>query len=209
MDIPAWERYVCKPTTAYRRHVLEPYVVPYVNDRVAKIEAHPIVKDHLLPAYQNIETRTRKQRQSAARTLNGLNDRFVRPNIPLVMSISESARTHFEAAGTAIWTHGAALAKDMGKFVHPYLEHPNVVKARKAAHDVYNHPVLVQARRQATTAYHHSLPYWAQAGSYGSQKGVEGLQWLQSTGVPRAAEYGVKVLDLTESGLRGLISYVA
>lgn len=48
--VPAWERLVCQPTNAYRTHVLEPYVVPHVRRRIARVRANPIVRGYVEPA---------------------------------------------------------------------------------------------------------------------------------------------------------------
>ncbi|KAJ9097054.1 hypothetical protein QFC20_006296 [Naganishia adeliensis] len=57
--VPAWESIVCKPTNVYRTTVLEPYVVPHVQRRIAKIRGNPIVREYIEPAVVEVQRNDR------------------------------------------------------------------------------------------------------------------------------------------------------
>jgi hypothetical protein len=204
-SIPAWERHVCEPTTAYRRHILEPYVIPHLQNRIHKIRANPIVKDHVEPAYHNIEFRTRQQRRSIQLKSQRLHSRFIKPYVPHVHRAVTQLTQQAQRITLQLWQRLLDLVAQFQKVASPYTQHPQVVRARKAATDIYNHPTVDTVQKHAHFAYRKSLPHLHRAGRYGSQKGVQSYEWTKKTGVPQAARGAVRALDLAEVKLRQLM----
>jgi len=204
-SVPAWERHVCQPTTAYRRHVLEPYVVPHVQKRIAQIQAHPIVKDNIAPVYRRAEMKTRNQRKAIYYKGQQVHDRIIRPYIPHLRSTANKLIRQGELAVDQVWQQILALVHQLESVASPYLKHPHVVRARKTANDLYNHPTVSTASKHANLAYKRSLPILNKVGVYGNQRGSQGYEWARKTGVPQAAKGVVHALDVTENNFRQLV----
>lgn len=190
---------------AYRRHVLEPYVVPHVQRRVAQIQAHPIVKEHLTPAYHKVEVKTRNQRKAIYYRSQRIYNRVIHPYVPHVHAAVNRLAAQGELAGKQAWQQILVLVARIQALASPYLQHPHVVRARKTVNDVYNHPTVATAQKQANAVYKRSVPYFEKAGVYGGQKSTQSYDWARKTGVPQVAKGAVHALDLAENNLRMLV----
>lgn len=203
--VPAWERHICQPTTAYRRHILEPYVVPHVQRRVAQIQAHPIVKEHIAPAYHQVEVKTRNQRKAVYYRTQRVYNRAVRPYVPHFHAATKRLISRAEFAGNQAWQQILALLAQVQALVSPYLEHPHVIRARKTANDLYNHPTVATAGKHANLVYKRSVPHFEKLGVYGGQKSSQSYAWARKTGIPQVAKGAVNALDVAENNLKQIV----
>ncbi|KAJ9102559.1 hypothetical protein QFC21_002960 [Naganishia friedmannii] len=92
--VPAWESYVCKPTNAYRTHVLEPYVVPHIKNRIRKVRENAIVRNYIEPVAvraqvegQNLwKTRLERPFKRGSLIAHQLHGRYVAPTYPALQA---------------------------------------------------------------------------------------------------------------------------
>lgn len=208
--VPAWESIVCKPTNVYRTTVLEPYVVPHVQRRIAKIRGNPIVREYIEPAVVEVQGRAQamwKQRlerparrvQLAAEHIHG---GYLAPRFPIIKARFERLVAYIRYQ----LTHAYTAARNT------ISSHPTYVDlSRRVA------PVFGTAKERTLTAWHSVIPHIHRAqknaqpiakrwGGHAITSGRKGVDTARMRLVPRVARTVEVGLDRVEVAWERLVA---
>lgn len=211
-NVPAWERLVCAPTNAYRHHILEPYIVPRVQRRLAALNSNPIVKDHIRPTLATAKVVFWDRTLSARLNVLGMwaaryYRRTIKPRWPVVMRhmghVAARGRRALrpytmsvERQARAIWNRQAApRLAHVDRILGPYRSSAAkyLQSARNTANDVYAHPTFVNARSRVG-------PLARQGAQHAHKHTLRGLHVTRTTLVPRVLRGADLVVSKLENG---------
>lgn len=219
-DVPAWERLVCAPTNAYRHHVLEPYIVPRVQRRLASLNANPIIKDHLRPTYETVKAvfwdRTFKPRMAVlGRQLERLHRRHIQPRWPIVkrhaghvaaraQRVVRPYTTKVERRVRDKWARQVAprlahLDRVLGPYRSSAIKHFQT--AQRTANDFYAHPSIAHARSRAG-------PLARQTAMHAHRHTLRGVELTRTVLVPRVLRGADLVVSKIEHTAALLLKHV-